>query len=63
MARSPTQQGSSEEPIVVSPTEARGAVISGRVITVLVVSLLLALFAMALLLSHFYSFPFAPILR
>lgn len=63
MTRSPTQHDTGEEPIVVTPTEARGAVISGRVITVLVVSLLLALFAMALLLSHFYSFPFPAFYR
>ena len=47
-----------DEKIVVSATDARGAVVSGRVITVLVVSLLLAGVAMIALLSYFYSFPF-----
>ncbi len=47
-----------EHPAVLTPTEARGGVVSGRVITVLIVSLTLALLAMIGLLSHFYSFPF-----
>lgn len=45
-----------EQPINVAPERARqGRVVRGRVLTVLVLSLVLALIAMAILLTYFYS--------
>jgi hypothetical protein len=55
-----TQDQSDEKPVVISATRARQGVVSGRVITVLVSSLCLALIAMVLLMAYFYGFwPFA----
>ena len=45
----------SDKDIVVSPQGARSGVISGRVLLVLVISLMLALIAMAVLLPYFYD--------
>ncbi len=55
--KSPPQGSSEEETVEVTPTEARaGLIIGGRTLGVLVVSLLLALVAMAVLLNYFYGF-------
>lgn len=54
----PAPHHTDEHPAVLTPTEARGGAVSGRVVTVLAISLGLALLVMIGLLSHFYSFPF-----
>ena len=53
--RRPERSHDSEHEIVIPPVAARGAVVSNRVIFVLIVSLTLAFVAMAVLLLSFYS--------
>ena len=51
-----TKEPHEDVPIVISAMDARGAVIRGRVIAVLVGSMILALLSMVVLLKFYYGY-------